>query len=80
MLGPGWPLWQGSEAKIDPFKANVRGAVEAYFEHDLIMGSNAKSLFRENLKEPVFQTQGEIVTDNPLSTDREDFIEPMNAQ
>ena len=65
---------QDLEGEIVVFEAQVERAVEATFDGDVGSGANAERLVGQELEEVVLKTKGEVLGENAVCSDRENFI------
>lgn len=65
----------GFKGQVGVFETKVDRAIQAEFEADFILGTDAQGLMRQHLEESVLESQGEIVGELAVGLNTEDFIE-----
>lgn len=55
------PFGNGLEAEVEILEAQMRGTIQARLDKNFIGGPNANGLLRQDLKELVLETEGEII-------------------
>ena len=67
-------MGQDLEGEIVVFEAQVERAVESELDGDVGSGANAQRLIGQELEEVVLKAKGEVLGENAVCSDRENFI------